>query len=65
MFIHRRKFLRSNLLGAFGRLLDKPDVDEIMTRLELGPTTRAEELGVETFLVLCEALREKAPEWHL
>ena len=57
MFFHRRKFLRSVVLSAFKKRLSKPQVDEVMARLELGPTSRAEELGVEMMLRLCEALR--------
>lgn len=57
MFFHRRKFLRSELLSAFKKRLEKPDVDAIMAEQQLTPTTRAEELDVEAMLSLCEAVR--------
>ncbi len=57
MFFHRRKFLRSVVLSAFKRRLSKPQVDEVMAELQLGPTSRAEELDVETMLRLCDGLR--------
>ena len=65
MFIHRRKFLRSNLLGAMKNRLTKPEVDEVMRELEFAPNTRAEELDVETMIRLCEAVRRRAPDWKL
>jgi len=65
MFIHRRKFLRSNLLAAFKRQFDKPAVDEIMQELGFDATTRAEELDVETMLHFCEHVRQRAPDWRL
>jgi 16S rRNA (adenine1518-N6/adenine1519-N6)-dimethyltransferase len=59
MFFHRRKFLRSEVLSAFKGQLDKPQVDEILARLQLPHETRAEQLDVETILRLCEAVRAK------
>jgi len=59
MFFHRRKFLRSELLSAFKHELSKPDVDEIMADQDLDPTLRAEQLEVEQFLTLAEAVRTK------
>jgi 16S rRNA (adenine1518-N6/adenine1519-N6)-dimethyltransferase len=59
MFFHRRKLLRNELTSAFKDQLDKPAVDALMGELELGPTTRAEELTVETMLALCEATRRR------
>ncbi len=65
MFIHRRKFLRSNLLGAFKNRLDKPAVDAVMDQLGFGPDTRAEQLDVETMIRLSEAMRQRVPDWKL
>jgi len=59
MFFHRRKFLRSELAAAYKGRFSKQDVDEIMAALELGPTTRAEELDVATMLRLCETVRAR------
>ncbi len=61
MFFHRRKFLRSELASAFKGRLTKTDADEIMAAVGLGPTTRAEELDVETMLRLCETVRARLP----
>ncbi len=57
MFFHRRKFLRSELLSAFKKRLDKPQVDRILAQTGLEGTVRAEQLDVQTMLALCEAVR--------
>jgi 16S rRNA (adenine1518-N6/adenine1519-N6)-dimethyltransferase len=59
MFFHRRKVLRSVVLSAFKRRLDKPQVDQILSQLGIDGTIRAETLDVETMLALCEAVREE------
>lgn len=58
IFLHRRKFLRSCILSAYKKILDKPTVDQVMESLELGPTCRAEELTVEQMIQLHEALED-------
>jgi 16S rRNA (adenine1518-N6/adenine1519-N6)-dimethyltransferase len=62
MFFHRRKFLRSELLSAFKQRLDKPKVDEILERVGLDGTVRAEQLDVDAMLALCEAVRAEATD---
>jgi 16S rRNA (adenine1518-N6/adenine1519-N6)-dimethyltransferase len=57
MFMHRRKFLRSELVTATKEKLTKPQVDEIMARLGLDGTARAEQLDPQQMLTLCEAVR--------
>jgi 16S rRNA (adenine1518-N6/adenine1519-N6)-dimethyltransferase len=57
MFFHRRKFLRSELLSALKRQLDKPAVDRILAEIGVDGTVRAEELPVPTMLALCERIR--------
>lgn len=57
MFIHRRKFLRSQLLSAVKGRLGKPEVDAVLAKLNLEPTLRAEQLDVDTMLALSEAVR--------
>jgi 16S rRNA (adenine1518-N6/adenine1519-N6)-dimethyltransferase len=57
MFFHRRKFLRSVVLSAFKKELTKPQVDAVLTELNLGPDARAEQLDVEQMLELCEHFR--------
>jgi len=56
MFIHRRKALRSELLSS-QKQLNKAQVDELLAGLGLEPTVRAERLGPEEMLRLCEAVR--------
>ena len=60
IFLHRRKFLRSGLLGAF-QALDKPTVDAVMRELNLGPETRAEELSIDQILQLSQAVAAAQP----
>ncbi len=59
IFLHRRKYLRSVVLSAFKGRLDKPAVDEVLVKLQLGADARAEQLDVATMLALSELLREK------
>jgi 16S rRNA (adenine1518-N6/adenine1519-N6)-dimethyltransferase len=56
MFFHRRKLLRSELLSAFKKRLDKPAVDRILDRLGLAPDARAEQLDIDAMLRLCDAV---------
>jgi len=65
MFFHRRKFLRSVILAAYKRYLTKPDVDDLLSSLNLGPQTRAEQLDLPAMRGLCEAARARAPSWCL
>jgi 16S rRNA (adenine1518-N6/adenine1519-N6)-dimethyltransferase len=57
MFLHRRKFLRSELLSAFKGRLDKPQVDRILAQAGLGGSVRAEQLDPGTMLALCQSVR--------
>ncbi len=56
MFMHRRKVLRSELLGA-RKEFSKSQVDELLAGLGLEPTVRAERLSPADMLRLCEAVR--------
>jgi 16S rRNA (adenine1518-N6/adenine1519-N6)-dimethyltransferase len=58
MFMHRRKYLRSQLLYACGNLLSKPDVDGLTSQAGLSPEQRAEQLTVEQMLELSESVRQ-------
>jgi 16S rRNA (adenine1518-N6/adenine1519-N6)-dimethyltransferase len=60
IFCHRRKFLRSELLGVCKDRLDKAGVDRVLARQGLDGTQRAECLDPEAMLALCEAVRETA-----
>ena len=57
LFLHRRKFLRSQLLCAARDMLGKPEVDATLARLGLDGTLRAEQLDVGTLLSISEAVR--------
>jgi 16S rRNA (adenine1518-N6/adenine1519-N6)-dimethyltransferase len=65
IFIHRRKFLRANVVAAMKRHLSKSEVDEILQPMELGGDTRTEQLDVATLLKLTERVRAAAPDWCL
>lgn len=62
LFFHRRKFLRSVMVSAFKETLTKPDVDDVLTSMEMTPDTRAEQLSVETIIELGERFRRKVDE---
>ena len=62
LFMLRRKFLRSVMVAAFKDRLNKPQVDEVMSAMNLGADSRAEQLSVEQALALCEAFRQKVVE---
>jgi 16S rRNA (adenine1518-N6/adenine1519-N6)-dimethyltransferase len=59
LFLHRRKFLRSVLAAAYKEQINKPAVDEMLGKLEFGPTVRAEELNVEQILALCNLVQQR------
>ena len=65
LFIHRRKFLRANVVAAMKRHLSKAEVDEVLAEMQLTDDTRTEQLDVQTLLRLTELLRARAPEWTL
>ncbi|MBX3434229.1 MAG: ribosomal RNA small subunit methyltransferase A [Pirellulales bacterium] len=65
IFIHRRKFLRANVVAAMKRHLDKVEVDEILAEMEFADDVRTEQLDVATLLRLTELVRAKAPDWTL
>jgi 16S rRNA (adenine1518-N6/adenine1519-N6)-dimethyltransferase len=65
IFIHRRKFLRANMVSALKGHLTKEEVDEILAEMEFPADARTEQLSVSTFLRLTELVRAKAPDWSL
>lgn len=65
IFIHRRKFLRANIVAAMKHHLSKVEVDEILAKMELPEETRTEQLDVATLLKLTELVRANAPMWTL
>ena len=65
IFLHRRKFLRANVVSALKQHLSKDQVDEILAQMELNPDARTEQLDVATLLRLTELVRAEAPDWRL
>ncbi len=65
IFIHRRKFLRANVVAAMKQHLTKEEVDGVLAEMEFAPDTRTEQLDVDTLLRLTELVRARAPDWTL
>jgi len=65
IFIHRRKFLRANVVAAMKEHLSKEEVDEVLTEMQFPPDARTEQLDVATLLKLTELIRSRAPDWKL
>jgi 16S rRNA (adenine1518-N6/adenine1519-N6)-dimethyltransferase len=64
IFLHRRKFLRANVVAAMKNNLSKNEVDEVLDSMQFGPDTRSEQLDVPSLLALTECVRALAPNWH-
>jgi 16S rRNA (adenine1518-N6/adenine1519-N6)-dimethyltransferase len=65
IFLHRRKFLRANLVSALKGRLGKDEIDRIIAQMELADDARTEQLDVPTLLRLTELVRAQAPGWRL
>lgn len=65
LFLHRRKFLRANVVSAMKRHLSKDQVDGVLDQMAFSPDARTEQLDIDTLLALTERLRELAPDWSL
>jgi 16S rRNA (adenine1518-N6/adenine1519-N6)-dimethyltransferase len=65
IFLHRRKFLRANVVAAMKGVLDKSEVDKVMAEMEFAPDARTEQLDVPTLLRLTELIRRRAPDWTM
>ena len=63
IFLHRRKFLRANVVSALKGHLSKDEVDEILAEMQLPADARTEQLGVSSLLRLTELVRAKVPDW--
>jgi len=55
LFHHRRKLMRSVLVGMYRKQLDKPEVDAILAPFGFAASARAEELDVKTLVKLAGA----------
>jgi 16S rRNA (adenine1518-N6/adenine1519-N6)-dimethyltransferase len=65
LFLHRRKFLRANVLAAMKRHLNKEQVDALLNEMEFSADTRTEQLDVPTLIRLADKIRTVAPDWKL
>lgn len=65
IFLHRRKFLRANLVSAMKGVLGKEELDEVIAEMDFAADARTEQLDVPTLLRLTELVRRRAPEWTL
>lgn len=65
LFLHRRKFLRANVVSALKRHATKEQVDELLEAMQFAPDTRTEQLGIDTLLEFTERVRAVAPDWQL
>ena len=65
IFIHRRKFLRANVVAAMKRHLSKEQIDQTLDKMQFPADVRTEQLDVQQLLQLCELVREQAPDWTL
>ncbi len=68
LFGFRRKIIRSVLVGMFRKQLTKPEVDEVLEKMDIAHNIRAEQLDVSKlvelsnrFLVKTEAVEAKEP----
>jgi len=65
IFIHRRKFLRANVVAAMKQHLSKQEVDEVLSEMALPADARTEQLDIETLFRLTELIRARAPTWEI
>lgn len=61
IFCHRRKLLRSSLISALPDAVPKTAVDELIAALGFPANVRAEELSIDEFIRLVDAIHELAP----
>lgn len=65
LFLHRRKFLRANVVAAMKQHLNKSQVDTLLDEMGFAADTRTEQLDVGTLIKLAEKIQAAAPEWRL
>jgi 16S rRNA (adenine1518-N6/adenine1519-N6)-dimethyltransferase len=65
LFLHRRKFLRANLMSAMKHHLDKEQVDSVLEEMGFAPDTRTEQLDFNTLIKLADRIQASAPDWKL
>jgi 16S rRNA (adenine1518-N6/adenine1519-N6)-dimethyltransferase len=65
LFLHRRKFLRANIVAAMKQRLNKEQIDSLLDELGFAPDTRTEQLDVAALIKLADRIRSLAPDWKL
>jgi len=65
LFLHRRKFLRANVVAALKEHLDKEQVDTLLDEMGFSAYTRTEQLTVDTLITLADRIRAAARAWTL
>lgn len=65
LFLHRRKFLRANVVSAMKRHLTKQQVDGVLDTMGFAADARTEQQDIDTLFRLTEHLRQLAPDWTL
>jgi 16S rRNA (adenine1518-N6/adenine1519-N6)-dimethyltransferase len=65
LFLHRRKFLRANVVAAMKQNLNKAQVDTLLDEMNFAADTRAEQLDVATLITLADRIRAAVPDWEL
>lgn len=65
LFLHRRKFLRANVVAAMKQHLDKEQVDAVLNDMGFSADTRTEQLDVDTLIAIADKIRAAAPDWKL
>jgi len=65
LFLHRRKFLRANVVAALKKHLTKEQVDSLLDEMGFAPDVRTEQLDVPTMIKLADKIRAAAPGWKL
>ena len=60
IFLHRRKFLRSALVGALKGELDKEGVDAVLKELKIEASARAEQLTPQQMIELAQVVQAKS-----
>ena len=65
LFLHRRKFLRANVVSALKRHATKEQVDELLAAQGFSADTRTEQIGIDDLLEFTERVRAVAPDWSL
>ncbi|MGQ9504801.1 MAG: 16S rRNA (adenine(1518)-N(6)/adenine(1519)-N(6))-dimethyltransferase RsmA [Thermogutta sp.] len=61
LFLHRRKFLRTQILSVLGREANKEEVDRLLRELGVDPQSRAERLSVEELINLSAVIHDRFP----